>query len=103
MVEALAANRADDTFHVGALPRRSRRRQNFLDSHGFHIFPKLTAEDPVAIPQQVTRDLLKRKGLPELLGGPLGCRMGGYVEMQDPPSVVSQNQEHVQDLKLVLT
>jgi hypothetical protein len=25
--------------------------------------------------------------------------MGGDVEMHDPPSVMSQNQEHVQDLK----
>jgi hypothetical protein len=31
VVEAFAANRADDAFHVGALPRGSRCRQNFLD------------------------------------------------------------------------
>jgi len=66
---------------------------------GFYIFRKLPAEDPVAVPKQVTRDLLKGKGLPELLRGPLGRRMGGDVEMDDPPSVVSQNQEHIQDLK----
>jgi hypothetical protein len=70
-----------------------------LISHGFHILSKLSAEDPVAVPKQVTRDLLKRKGLPELLRSPLGRWMGGNVEMHDPPSVVSQNQEHVQDLK----
>ena len=44
-------------------------------------------------------DLVKRKCLPELLRSPLGRRMGGDVEMHDPSSVVSQNQEHVQDLK----
>ena len=65
----------------------------------FTSFPKLIAEDPVAVPKQVTRDLIKGEGLPELLRGPLGRRMGGDVEMHDPPSVVSQNQEHVQDLK----
>ena len=65
----------------------------------FHICRKLTAVDSVAVPKQVPRDLLKGKGLPELLRGPLGRRMGGDVEMDDPPSVVSQNQEHVQDLK----
>jgi hypothetical protein len=36
-----------------------------------------------------------------LLRGPLGRRMSGDVEMHDPPSVVIQNQEHVQDLKPV--
>ena len=53
VIEALAAKGADDAFHVGTLPRGSRCRQNFLDSHGFHILPKLTAEDPVAVPKQV--------------------------------------------------
>ena len=51
MVEALAAIGAGEAFHVSALSRESRPRQNFLDSHGFHIFPKLTTEDPVAIPK----------------------------------------------------
>ena len=100
MVEALAANGSDDAFHVGTLLRGSRSRQNFLDSHDFHIFRKLTAEDPIAVPKQVTRDLLKGKGLSELLCSPLGRRMGGDVEMDYPPSVVSHNQEYVQDLVL---
>ena len=43
--------RADEAFHVGTLPRGSRRRQNFLDPHGFHILSKLSAEDPVAVPK----------------------------------------------------
>ena len=51
MVEALAANRADDTLHVSTLPRGSWCRKNFLDSHSFHVLPKLTAEDPVAVSQ----------------------------------------------------
>src|SRR6266851_2454080 len=99
MVEALAANRADDALHVGSLPRRARRRQNFLDSHGFHILAKLSAEDAVAVPQEVPRDLFKRECFAQLLPGPLGGGMRGHVEMHDPSSVVSQNQEHVQELK----
>ena len=99
VVEALAANRTDDAFHVATLPRGSRCRQNFRDSHGFYISRELIAEDPVAVSKQVTRNLLKGKGLPELLRGPLGRRMSGDVEMHDPPSLVSQDQEHLQDLK----
>src|SRR5260370_35885701 len=89
VVEALAANRTDDAFHGGTLPRGSRCRQNFLDSHGFHICRRLTAVDSVAVPKQVPRDLLKGKGLPKLLPAPLGRRMSGAFEMDDPPSVVS--------------
>ena len=99
VIEALAAKGADDAFRVGTLPRGLRCRKNFLDSHSVYFLRKLIAEDPVAIPKQVPRDLLKGKGLPELPGGPLGHRMGSDVEVQDPPSVVSQHQEHVQDLK----
>ena len=49
VIEALAAQGADDAFHVGMLPRGLRRRENLLDSHGFYIFRKLIAEDPVAV------------------------------------------------------
>ena len=69
--QAFTANGADDAFHVGTLPRGPRCRQNFLDSHGFHILRKLTAEDPVAVSNQITRNLVKGKGLPELLRSPL--------------------------------
>ena len=51
VIEALAAQGADDAFHVGTLPRRSRCRQNFLDSHGFYCSRELIAEDPVAVPE----------------------------------------------------
>ena len=99
MVEALATNRADDALHVGSLPWRAWRRQNFLDPHGFHIPAKLTAEDTVAVSEEVPGDLFKRKCLAKLLPGPLGGGMRGHIEMHDPASLVSQNQKHVQDLK----
>ena len=34
-------------------------------------------------------------GLAQLLSGPLGRRMRGDIEVQDPSAVVSQHQEHV--------
>jgi len=36
---------------------------------------EIEAEDAIAIPQQVARDLVKREGLPQLLVGPLGGGM----------------------------
>src|SRR5215475_10102379 len=92
MVEALPANRADDTLHIGSLPGRTRRRQNFLDPHGLHVLPKFPAEDAIAVSQQVPRDLFKRKCRAELLPRPLRSRVRGQVEMHDPSSIVSQNQ-----------
>src|SRR5215468_9708163 len=84
MVEALPANRADDTLHIGSLPGRTRRRQNFLDPHGLHVLPKFPAEDAIAVSQQVPRDLFKRKCRAELLPRPLRSRVCGHVEMHDP-------------------
>jgi hypothetical protein len=81
------------------LQRRARSRKNLLDSHGFHILAKLSAEDALAVPQQVPGDLLKGEGFPQLLRRPLGRGMGGDLEMHNAPAVVCQNQEHVQDLK----
>jgi len=91
--QTLPPKGADHAFYVGSLPGRARSRKHFLHAHGFHIFPKFTAED------QVARNLLKGESVPQLLHGPLGRGMGGDIEVQDPPSVVSQNQEHPQDLK----
>ena len=90
MIQTLPPNRANYAFPVGSLPRRARRRKDFLDAHGFHILPKLSAENGVAVPKQVARDLLKRKSLPQLLQGPLGRRMGSDIEMHDPPTIVSE-------------
>jgi len=63
VIQALSPNCADDAFRVGSLPRRARSRKDFLDSHGFHILPKLTAEDAVLVPQEVAWDLLKGESL----------------------------------------
>ena len=56
---------------------------------GLHILPKLTAENAIAIPQEVPGNLLKRESLAQLLGGPLGGGMRGHVEMDDAPTLVS--------------
>src|SRR4051812_2475588 len=75
VIQALAANRADDSFHIGALPGRTRCGQHLLDSHRLHLLDEVMAEDPVAISQQVTRSAVPRKRFPELMSGPLGRRM----------------------------
>jgi hypothetical protein len=73
MVEAFAANRTDDAFHVGTLPTEIEAPTELPLFLWLSHLPD-TAVDSVAVPQQVTRDLLKRKGLPELLRRPLGRR-----------------------------
>ena len=37
-----------------SLPRRSRGRKDFLDTHILDLLREFVAEDPIAIPQQIT-------------------------------------------------
>src|SRR5260370_19687984 len=99
VVDALAPNRTDHSFDVGPLPRRTRRREHFFDAQMPDLLGEIGSEDAIPIAQQISRHLLKREGLLQLLSGPLGSRMRGDIEMHDPPAVVSQYQEYVQHLK----
>jgi hypothetical protein len=49
VIQTLAAHRANHAFDGSWLPRRARGRKYLLDPHGFHILPKFTAEDPIAV------------------------------------------------------
>src|SRR5262249_47169022 len=60
---------------------------------------ELGSKDPVPVTEQIFRRSVEGKGLPHLLRRPLCRRMGGHIEMDDPPAIVSQHQEHVQHLE----
>jgi hypothetical protein len=57
------------------------------------------AEDRIAIAQQVARELVKGKSLPQLLSRPLRCRMGGPIEVKNATPVMGQHQKHIKDLE----
>src|SRR5271167_3132255 len=71
-----------------------------MDAHVSHLFSEVKAEDSVAVAQQVTRELVKGKCLPQLLSRPLCCRVGGHVEVQNATPVMGQYQKHVKHLKM---
>src|SRR6202165_4252038 len=83
MIDALASNRSNHSFHIGSLPRGARRRQNFADAHVSHLFSEMIAKDGIAVPQQVAREWGKGKCLPQLLSRPLRGWLGGHIEVQN--------------------
>jgi len=99
MIQAFTPNGTNHALDVGSLPRAARRGQHFADAHVLHLFSKFTAEDGVAVAQQVARELVEGKGLPQLLTCPLGGRMSGHIEVDDTTSIMGQNQKHVKDLE----
>src|SRR5215472_13270878 len=60
VIQALAPNRSDQSFHIWILPRRSRRRHHFFDPHALssgqplllqesHLYP---VSDTLALPRE---------------------------------------------------
>jgi hypothetical protein len=99
MIEALAPNGTNHPLHIGSLPRRSRRAEHFLDTHISHLSSEVITEDRIAVAEQVPRELVKWKCLPQLLSRPLGGRVGGHIEVQNATAVMGQHQKHVKDLE----
>src|SRR6516162_5994404 len=97
MIEALAPNGTNYPLHVGSLPRRSRRGQHFVDAHVSHLLSELIAEDNIAVAQQVARQLVKGKRLPQLLSCPLRGRVGSHIAVQNATPVMGQ--KHVKNLE----
>jgi hypothetical protein len=51
VVQALAADGADDAFDTGSLSGGTRCRQHLFDPHGFDLVHERFPKDPVAIPR----------------------------------------------------
>ena len=83
VVEALPADRSDQTLAVRILPRRAWGRDDILDAHRLDPPDEAVAEDAVAVMHQEAGCAFVRKGLDDLLGGPLSGGRGRDVEVQD--------------------
>jgi hypothetical protein len=53
--------------------------------------------DAVIVADQESRSRFFGEGLSDLMGGPLGCGVGGDIEVDDFASVVTQHDEDVED------
>ena len=99
MIEALASNGSNHSLHIGSLPRRARCRQDLANAHVSHLFSEVIAKDPIAVPEQVTRELVKGECRPQLLPRPLSGWVGGHIEVQNTTPIMGQYQKHVEDLE----
>ena len=99
MVQAFPPNGSNHPLHVGSLPGGARRGQNFADAHVSHLLSEVRAEDSIAVAQQVARQLVEGKGIPQLLPRPLRGRVRGHVAVENAPSVMGQNQKHIENLE----
>ena len=98
IVQAFAANTPDEPLDVGILPRTPGGDHHLLDPHIPHPLPKGGAIGAVPIAQQISRCLVPWEGVHHLLGGPLGGGMLGDIEVDDAPSMVSQDDQDKEHL-----
>ncbi len=95
MVQAFPPKETNHPLDVGALPGGARRGQNFVDAHVLHLVSEFRAEDGIAIAQQITRELVEGKGLPQLLSGPLRGRVRGHIAGEQCDAGPGPEPEHI--------
>jgi hypothetical protein len=93
VIEALTSDRPDDSFDVGVLPRRSRRRANGFDVHcvdgGCDV-----REDGIAIVQQERGRFVLWQRVAKLLCRPSSSGLLGDCHVDDPSAVVREDDEY---------
>src|SRR5215471_5590805 len=99
MIEALPPNGTNHSLDVGSLPRGARRGQHFMDAHVSHLSSELIPEDSIAVAEEIAREMLEGKCLPQLLSRPLGGGVGGHIEVKNATTVMGQHQKHVRTWK----
>src|SRR5215472_2117713 len=99
MIQTLASDRAHQALRVGILPGRPGRREHFTDAHFPHPGPERLAINRIAIPQEVTGQIIPRKRLDHLLCRPLRAGVGGDIEMEETSSLVRKHYEDIENTK----
>src|SRR6478609_4143467 len=96
VIEALTSDGADQSFSIAVLPRRSRRCRSVANAHRSDAARKCLAIDAVPITDEIVWRAFPTTSLRELLGNPFGSRMRSDTEPQNAPSIVSQDEQPVQ-------
>ena len=95
MIEALASDRADQSFGIAVLPWRSRRCRSVANAHRSDAAGKCLALDAVPITDEILWRALPTACLRDLLGDPFGSRMRSDAEPQDAPAIMLEDQQPV--------
>jgi hypothetical protein len=96
MVETLASQRPDETLGDRVRLRRPDRREQGSDADPGGAGDERAAVAAVAVVDEVARLLTPRRRRDQLAPDPLGGRMRGDVQMDDPPPVMRNEEEDVQ-------
>ncbi len=79
MVDTLAADRPDQPFGKGVLPRRRRGNRLVTHAHGAQSTRDDGAKDAIPIADEIAWSLIPRESPCNLTRNPLRCRMSGDI------------------------
>jgi hypothetical protein len=96
MIEQIPATVANPAFSDAILPRTAKACALGLDTEALCSVDHRLVEIRATIEDQIPRSGIVRKRLANLLNNPITGRMLRYVEVQNPPPVVRDNEEAVQ-------
>src|SRR6188472_4270072 len=99
MIKAIASDRADQSFNIPVLPRRSRRCRSVANAHRANAPRKCLAIDTVAISNQIGRHWVPVAGFADLPVDPLGSRMRSNANPEDASATMFQHEHPVQQSK----
>jgi hypothetical protein len=99
MIQTLPPDRTDQSLHVRILPGTSRSRDDFFNANCPDPLSEVLPINAITIAKKVALSAIPGESLQKLLCRPLRCGMGGYVEVQYAPAIVSEDEEYEQDLK----
>ena len=89
VIEAFTTSGSNTSLDECILPRRARCREHVLDRHRLRRAPE-AVKGVIAIVNQVSRRLVSRKRLPQLLGRPRRRRMRGDGEVPNATPIVGE-------------
>jgi carboxymethylenebutenolidase len=98
-IEAVAANRADDALGEGILPWRARGDDDLKNAHALDPALEVSAEDGIAIAEQVSGAGLVRESVGDLLSRPRGSGLVGDADVEEFSAVVVEDHEAEEQAK----
>ena len=93
VVEALAADRADEPFHEGILPGCAGGDPNLSNAHARDSLGEPLVVNRISIAQEIPRRRVVRERLDELPSGPESRRMVRDVEVEEFAAVMPEGDE----------
>jgi hypothetical protein len=99
VVEALSPNGSNQALDVRGLPWASRGSEDVCDSYVEQLSPNFLSVNPITIAQEKARWRIKGECLKQLLRGPFCGWMRRDVEVNNPATLVRENDENVANTK----